>query len=162
MSLPTHITVGSDCQTATGRVLAGISTPFNTLLNRSIPDLVARFRAGTLARDEWTHEAHLAVVLVACREEPSEDAVLKRMRADIKRYNDRNGIENGSRSGYHETLTCFWVRAVASFAQQHSGPLAEVFPLLLEVGGNARTPLRFGRRARSWIKQREASGSSRT
>ncbi len=113
------------------------------MLCRPLSELVAAFEDATLARDEWTHEAHLAVALTFCNAESDTERALGRMRAGIQRYNGATGVVNGPLSGYHETLTVFWVHCVAAFVQHHPGPPEEVFPLLLEQWGNAQAPLRF-------------------
>jgi hypothetical protein len=65
------------------------------------------FRDGTLARGEWTHAAHVAVAAAWIYEEPA--TALNRLRRDIRRYNEAAGVANTETSGYHETLTRFWV-----------------------------------------------------
>ncbi len=108
---------------------------------RPIFELLARFEDATLPREEWTHEAHLAIALHYCRED--EAAALDRMRTGIQRFNAATGLVDGPFSGYHETLTVFWVRAVSSFARENPGELEEVFPRLLAAWGDAKAPLRF-------------------
>ncbi|BCM90330.1 hypothetical protein IAD21_02181 [Abditibacteriota bacterium] len=112
------------------------------MLSRPLPDLVAAFENATLARDEWTHEAHLGVALTFCHT-GGEERALERMRAGIQRYNAATGVADGPMSGYHETLTVFWVHMVAKFVGQHSGEPEEIFPRLLERWGDPRAPLRF-------------------
>lgn len=113
------------------------------MLSRPILELVAAFENATLPRVEWTHKAHLAVALVFCREEDDEVKALARMRAGIQRFNAATGVTDGPFSGYHETLTVFWVSAVNEFARQHEGEPEEVLPLLLGAWGDPKAPLRF-------------------
>lgn len=113
------------------------------MLLRPLPELVAAFEDATLPRAEWTHEAHLGVALTFYRTEGDAAQVLKRMRAAICRYNLATGVENGPMSGYHETLTAFWVGRVTTFANQHLGTPEAILPMLMEQWGDVRAPLRF-------------------
>lgn len=74
-------------------------------------ELVASFLAGTLPREAWTHPAHLLV----CRhllETATPDEVLEDLRLRIAAHNERVGLlpQHG---GYHETITRYYVEAVA-------------------------------------------------
>lgn len=114
------------------------------MLSRPLPELVACFEATTLPHDEWTHEAHLAVALTFFRESSdNEGTTLERMRAAIKHYNAATGVVDGPMSGYHETLTAFWVSAVAAFARDYESSMQIVFPRLLERWGESRAPLNY-------------------
>jgi len=75
------------------------------------PDAFAAFvdawRRGTLARERWTHAAHVAVAAgyaFSLRGEALCDA----MRDGIMTFNRCVGAANTETSGYHETLTRFW------------------------------------------------------
>ena len=113
------------------------------MLSRPLNELVAAFEDASLARDEWTHEAHLGVALTFCLAEKDQERALERMRSGIQRYNAATGVVDGPMSGYHETLTVFWIRHVWAFASEHPGLPEEVFPPLLEKWGESRAPLRF-------------------
>lgn len=67
----------------------------------------------TLPRDGWTHEAHLVVCRVALASRTPEETV-DLLRHAIRAYNEATGVENTTSSGYHETLTRYYVGAVAS------------------------------------------------
>src|ERR1043165_6165753 len=76
--------------------------------------LVGEFEACTLARERWTHEAHLVVGLwYLVRHEAGEATAL--IRAGIKRYNQACGIAETQTSGYHETITLFYVRVITCY-----------------------------------------------
>lgn len=62
------------------------------------------FCACTLAREEWTHEAHLATCLWLILERPdiSPERDLPDM---IRRFNESVGGINDETQGYHETIT---------------------------------------------------------
>jgi hypothetical protein len=69
---------------------------------------IQAFEEGTLPRSHWTHAAHLAVgtwYLMSYREKMAAEKV----RAGIRHYNECAGIANTLDSGYHETLTLFWL-----------------------------------------------------
>jgi hypothetical protein len=69
------------------------------------------FEGGTLPKAEWTHGAHVAVA--ACYLFQSNvRIVLPLMRERICAYNLASGGANTSTSGYHETLTRFWLLIV--------------------------------------------------
>jgi hypothetical protein len=42
------------------------------------------------------------------------------MRSGIIRYNEAVGTANTDTSGYHETLTCFWMATIAGFLDRRS------------------------------------------
>ncbi|MEM9464813.1 MAG: hypothetical protein AAGA90_05555 [Actinomycetota bacterium] len=76
----------------------------------------------TLPKPEWTHEAHVAACWAAVREHGA-DGALTLLRAGIKRYNEATGVANTPTSGYHETITRYYVGAVARVADR---PFADV------------------------------------
>lgn len=73
--------------------------------------LVRDFENSTLPRSQWSHRAHLTIACwyLVCYVEP--EATL-RVREGIKKYNAAQGIVTTKESGYHETMTLFWVRMV--------------------------------------------------
>jgi hypothetical protein len=79
-----------------------------------LEELVSGFEDGTLPKPRWTHRAHLAVGLVYCDRMPAPVA-LALLRERIRRYNVASGGENTSTSGYHETITRFYVYIVRRF-----------------------------------------------
>lgn len=74
--------------------------------------LAAEFDVRTLGADRWTHEAHLVVgtyfVLAY-----GPDVALERLRTGICALNDEHGTPNSSTSGYHETITRFFLEEIA-------------------------------------------------
>jgi hypothetical protein len=81
---------------------------------RALGDLVEAFLAGTLPRDEWTHEAHLRVGAWHVHHHGA-DGALALLRERIRRLNDRHGTVNSATSGYHETITAAYARLIADF-----------------------------------------------
>lgn len=87
---------------------------------RELLDLVRRFRACTIGRDEWTHRAHVGVAsALVLTEGPTE--ALHLMKQTIPRLNERQGALNSEVSGYHETLTVFWVCFLGQFLERVPG-----------------------------------------
>lgn len=70
--------------------------------------LIEGFADCTLPCHEWTHQAHLIVGLWYCSRHEATDA-LNLLRERIKRYNLACGKQNTETSGYHETITRFFV-----------------------------------------------------
>jgi hypothetical protein len=73
---------------------------------------VAEFEAERLPKFRWTHEAHLAagywyVWLHGAR------GAMAQLRARIRRHNESVGTRNTDDSGYHETITRFFVDGIA-------------------------------------------------
>jgi hypothetical protein len=81
---------------------------------RPLDELAAAFTAGTLPREEWTHEAHLRVGAWHVHHLGAR-AALERLRDGIRRLNDRHGTLNSATSGYHETITAAYVRLIDAF-----------------------------------------------
>lgn len=72
------------------------------------------FRDFTLPKSDWTHEAHLRVCWAALTTTRDPSATVGLLRQAIREYNTATGVENTATSGYHETLTQYFVGAVAS------------------------------------------------
>jgi hypothetical protein len=82
--------------------------------------LVGAFEAAELTREEWTHEAHLLVGLWYASRHPRPEAV-SRMRRGIRNLNRACGVADTTTSGYHETITLFYMWMLARFVADH-GP----------------------------------------
>ena len=67
----------------------------------------------SLPQPEWTHRGHItaAHVLISARG-PEETLALCRERIPL--LNDAHGVANSGTGGYHDTLTVFYVAAVAN------------------------------------------------
>jgi hypothetical protein len=76
--------------------------------------LVKDFEAGILPKDQWTHTAHFVVALCYCMDLPLPEAVEK-IRNNIKSYNVKAGGQNTDTSGYHETITLFYMSTIAQY-----------------------------------------------
>ncbi len=79
-----------------------------------IENLIWGFEAGTLPRAQWTHCAHLTIACwyLVCYPESEATGII---REGIRKYNKAVGIVTTRESGYHETMTLFWIRAVKSY-----------------------------------------------
>lgn len=106
--------------------------------------LIKTFEERTLTKAEWTHAAHLSVGLYYCFHYPF--GVAKNLMSDgIYRLNDAHGTLNTETSGYHETLTFFWLRTVADFldkSEREKG-LAESANELIATVSDTKLPLKF-------------------
>ena len=80
-------------------------------LARLADELADMVLARTLPKPRWTHEAHLLTCVSLVRRHGDVGA-LRILREAIPRYNEATGVANTSTSGYHDTLTVFYVWAV--------------------------------------------------
>jgi len=78
------------------------------------PKLVSNFEKQTLPKSKWNHPAHLVVALWYCLNYDAETCLI-RLRKYIILYNEAVGTANSSFSGYHETLTVFWIWRTKEF-----------------------------------------------
>ena len=77
-------------------------------------ETVEQFEAATLPDWAWTHETHLICALSVLSRFGIDNAP-KEMRQRIMRYNEAVGKINSDTSGYHETVTVFWLKAVWAY-----------------------------------------------
>lgn len=101
--------------------------------------------ARTLPREEWTHEAHLAVCTWIVRDRTDIDPVSD-MAAIISAYNVAAGGVNDDTQGYHETITQVYIAGVKAHLAEVGAELplfAAVNALLLSARGQRDFPLRF-------------------
>ena len=91
---------------------------------QSLAEFIRQFEQGTLPKPMWTHAAHLAVgtwYLVTLAEATAAEATaveamaVERVRSGIRHYNECVGTANTPDSGYHETLTLFWLKTIREF-----------------------------------------------
>ena len=125
--------------------------------------LVGHFLARTLPKSEWTHQAHLAVGAWHV-ERYGPDEALPRLRDGIRALNDSHGTVNSSSGGYHETITCAYVRLIAGlFAACPGHPLPErVSELIGGPLGEREALLRHYSRELLMSSRARASGSNQT
>jgi len=101
--------------------------------------------ACSLARSEWTHEAHLGATTYLLLRHPELD-LDRELPALIRRFNESVGGVNSDTEGYHETITRLFLRGVGLFLEEADAqaPLRGlVNELLLSPMGGRDWPLRF-------------------
>jgi len=88
--------------------------------------LITDFSNRSLSKSDWTHEAHLIVALWHNFHYDFEEA-LQLVKSKIISYNEFVGTLNTDTSGYHETLTIFWMLTTKKFVDQNKdSPIHEV------------------------------------
>jgi len=108
-----------------------------------ITNIVDAFEKGEIPRSEWTHRAYLTVALFYCVRHPRETASA-RMRDGIIRLNEMNGVANTRTSGYHETMTVFWISTVKGFVNTSTKrDLVVQANELIAAFDDPRLPLKF-------------------
>jgi carbonic anhydrase len=98
----------------------------------------------TLPKGEWTHHAHLRAGLWHVWHHGADDAV-PLLRERITAYNASVGTANTDTSGYHETMTRFYVMVIAAFLDgvDRAERLDAVADRLIAVHGDPALPLRY-------------------
>jgi hypothetical protein len=84
------------------------------MTSAELEELAARFGRAAIPRPEWTHQAHLRVGAIYVQRFGADEA-LRRLRTEIRRLNEANGVANTPTNGYHETVTAGYVRLLARF-----------------------------------------------
>ena len=101
--------------------------------------------ACALAREEWTHEAHLGATTYLLTRRPDVD-LDRELPMIIRSFNESVGGVNDDTQGYHETITRCFLHGVRLFLAEADAaePLDElVNELLLSPMGRRDWPLRF-------------------
>jgi len=80
--------------------------------------LVEKFISRTLEKKDWTHYAHLTVGLWHLKNFELDESVC-RMKSSIICYNVSTNTLNTGSTGYHETLTIFWLEILRFFISMH-------------------------------------------
>jgi hypothetical protein len=89
-----------------------------------VPRLVALFEDCTLAKEEWTHRAHLTVALWYASRLPYE-AALAAMRQGILQLNAAHGVPTTPARGYHETITRFYMRVICGYVAEEEAEVGD-------------------------------------
>ena len=110
------------------------------------------FLACSLAKPEWTHEAHLATCLWLIAERP-EIAAERELPALIRRYNESVGGVNDATQGYHETITQVSIAAIRDHLAEvpQVTLVGNINSLLASERGRRDWPLRFYSRERLFL-----------
>jgi hypothetical protein len=113
--------------------------PEHLASSEALDSFLRGFEQGTLAKSEWTHGAHVAAAAYYLFDSDFE-TVLPLMRTRIRAFNEWVGGANTSTSGYHETLTHFWLLIVAELLRQRQPQSRlEAAQQAVQVFGQART-----------------------
>jgi hypothetical protein len=129
--------------------------PFAT--DTDVAVALAAFRDGTLPRTAWNHRAHLTVALSVARS-TSPARALDTMRGEILRFNAAVGIVSTPDTGYHETLTVFYLHVVTVHATRHPAPASTALDanLLFDDWGDRELPLKHYSRDRLFSREARA------
>jgi len=105
-----------------------------------VDHFLASFESGALPRYCWTHAAHIA--MCAARLWNEDASTVNRIREEIQHYNHSQGILTTPTSGYHETLTLFWIETVRSCLRdtQPESRLAAVCAAIKTLGLDSGLP----------------------
>lgn len=137
-------------------VSCNIDAPYETL--DEIEHLISAFESCMLPRGEWNHRAHLTVGLwYLVRHEKAEATEL--IRQNIQKYNRAHGILTTKESGYHETITLFFIRVVSKYLSEAGSASSSIVALLnglIASYGDKNLPLRY------YSKERLMSWEART
>jgi hypothetical protein len=109
-----------------------------------INDLVRRFEAGKIPRDEWKHAEHLIVALYYLYHSKSLSDAYEKMRRNLLLHLKAIGVDFTKEMPYHETITLFWMRTVSNFIKSKNGySIAVLTKELLETCGEKDLPLKY-------------------
>jgi hypothetical protein len=122
-----------------------------------IERFIQTFENCTLPRDEWSHPAHLIVTLwylTHYSQIEATNCLINR----IQNYNNAIGIKTTKDSGYHETITLFWIKIVCQYltVKGKNCPLVDLVNGLSQHYSNPRLPLEYysSDRLMSWQARR--------
>ena len=82
------------------------------LAEMDIINLIKKFEDTTLPKYQWTHMLHLMVAIHYLKHYSFEEAY-RLLRKNIMRFNKAKGTPNNAKSGYHETITVFWLKVLS-------------------------------------------------
>jgi len=98
---------------------------------------IADFEAGAYPLASWKHREHVIMASWYLMRLTAHEAT-PTIRAGIQRYNLAQGNQNTATSGYHETLTIFWIHILAHALQSAQGSvLTRVRAMAVEFGSKA-------------------------
>jgi hypothetical protein len=85
-------------------------------------ELLQRFEAQALSRQEWTHRCHVKVAYLYLSRHPFAEA-LARIRQGIQALNKANKVPEGPASGYNETTTVAFAHLIAATIEAYGATL---------------------------------------
>ncbi|NET42599.1 hypothetical protein [Okeania sp. SIO2B3] len=112
--------------------------------SNELENIVSEFNNCTLPKSNWTHAAHLIVALWYLTNY-SELEAINNLRDRIKKYNVAVGTQNTKNSGYHETITLFWVKMIQKYLTTNSAnnSFAENANNLVNLYENSALPFEY-------------------
>lgn len=112
-----------------------------------------------MTRERFNHRAHLFVGLHHLSDPWLDDeaAGAERVRRAILAFNDKVGAVQTETSGYHETITLFYVRIIRHFlgGRKSSEAFDDLGEALIAEWGDPKLPLQY------WSKERLMSWDAR-
>jgi len=84
-----------------------------------ISSFINSFEDCSLPKPMWTHKAHFIVGLWYSIHYEQEEA-LNKIRENIKKYNVSKRVMNTESTGYHETVTVFYLWAINKFLLENA------------------------------------------
>ena len=117
--------------------------------DEEVDELAKAFETRMLPKSDWTHAAHLVVGLYYCYHNTLSEA-RNLVSERIRRLNVAHGTPNTDTSGYHETITVFWLETVNDYLEKtgRGKGLAELANGLLALCDDAHLPLKYYSRER--------------
>ncbi len=113
--------------------------PEHLATQEALDSFLRGFDQGSPPKSEWTHGAHIAAA-ASYLLDSNVEVILPLMRARISAYNLAVGGANTATSGYHETLTQFWLLIVAELLRQRQpASRLEAARQAVAIFGEART-----------------------
>jgi len=121
------------------RGFCGLHLEYPFLASESeLERFVEGWRTGTLPKREGTHAAHIAIGAYHLFDHRTDDA-FEHVKAGIVHFNSCVGTANTEDSGYHETLTRFWILTLEEFQRgRERGSRFEAVREAVEVFGQDR------------------------
>jgi len=112
--------------------------------HEEILNLVNAVESCSLPRGEWNHQTHLIVALWYLTNYPQSEAI-NYIREGIQNYNNASGIKTTKNSGYHETLTLFWIKIVSQYltTEEKNSSFINLANNLIQHRANPRLPLEY-------------------
>lgn len=123
---------------------------------KELLSVVEAFEAATISREAWKHAEHLTVALVYADRHDLETAT-ERMRSGIFKLLAAFGVDLTKEMPYHETLTVFWMLAVAAFNSSRAGSTLLDRANELAASYDKDHPLKFYSRERLFSDEARAA-----